>query len=478
MDKVLNTEFAKLIHSKIAGLSLSDDLYTRRIYSKDLWPRKLIEAREAELVDPWADLVAWPANIAEIVALVKLANESKIELFAYGAGSGVCGAIDSVKGPNAAKKIVVDLKKLDQIESIDEVSGIAKVQVGMIGQVLEETLNQKGFTLGHFPSSIYCSAFGGYLATRAAGQLSTYYGKIEDMVLGLEGVLPDGATFKTTVTPRMALGPDWNHIFLGSEGSLAFLTSAFVKVHRLPESRAFLSYVVASTAQALEGVRQWMQVGLRPAVVRIYDEDESKLLMGIKEGVKLIAVIEGEKDLVDFTLAKMKKMVSSDLGWHDLGEEPAQHWWSHRYDVSYRQQQIMSHRRMILDTFEVSTSWSNLNNLYLAVKKVADKFKKSSDQFLIILAHFSHFYHCGANIYFTFCGRAEDGKTLSFYDEVWDELLSTCIAQGAAISHHHGIGRLKAARLQEQQGVLHNYLRKIKNELDKNAIFNPKNLGL
>lgn len=476
----LVSSLAKEIHSLFPadGSFVSDSLYTRRTYSKDLWPRNLILAREAELPEPSIDVVVWPASVEALSKFLRVAYEKGWEVFPYGAGSGVCGGATPGR-PEGRSRVVVDLKRLDRIESIDAHSQIAKVQAGILGQVLEEDLNAKGFTLGHFPSSIYCSSFGGYLATRAAGQLSTYYGKIEDMVLAVEGVLPQGQVFSTTLAPRMAVGPDWNHLFLGSEGTLAFLTGAWVKVHKLAEQRRFLSYQVESTVAALDGVRQWVQEGLRPAVVRIYDEDESRMLMGLKEGVKLLAIVEGEPRLADFTAERMAQAALKwGASWKDLGEEPAQHWWAHRYDVSYRQQQIMSHRRMILDTFEVSTSWSGLPPLHQAVKAVAKEFGGKGEM-LVLLAHFSHFYHCGGNIYFTLCGRSpEEMPTAEFYDAVWDRLLQACEKQGAAVSHHHGIGRLKAEAHRRQRGVLFDLLKRMKDELDPKHLLNPENLGL
>lgn len=479
----VKTDLGKILVklSEINGKNLwevSDDVYTRRVYGRDLWPRNLIRDRESDDIrSPIADAVVWPLSKEALRAFVKLASEKEWELYPYGAGSGVCGGVTPTHS-QVRPRIVVDLKKLDKIEQIDDFSLVAKIQCGILGQVLEEDLNAKGYTMGHFPSSIYCSSFGGYLATRAAGQLSTYYGKMEDLVLSLEGIFMDGREFKTPLAPKMAVGPDWNQLFIGSEGTLAFLTAASVKIHRLPESRKFLSWIVSNLEEALNGVRQWMQAGLRPAVVRIYDADESRLLHSIKNGVKLVAVVEGDARFSDFTAQRMTEMVSSLESWTDTGTEPAEHWWAHRYDVSYRQQQIMSHRRMILDTFEVSSPWSVLPNLHREIKKVVEQFSGKNGM-LVILAHFSHFYHCGGNIYFTLCGRTpEELPTVEFYDQVWDALLAACLKAGGAVSHHHGVGRLKVKANIRQQGALHDILKKLKNELDPKHLLNPENMGL
>jgi alkyldihydroxyacetonephosphate synthase len=478
----VTSELGTKIVSNFNALRARDDLHTRRTYSRDLWPRNLILDREASDVElpakPSIDVVVWPETLEDLQEIVLFCNQHDYEIYPYGAGSGVCGALTVARSAQVARpRIVVDLKLMDKIEAIDDVSLIVKVQTGVIGQVLEERLNAKGFTLGHFPSSVYCSTLGGYLGTRAAGQFSTYYGKIEDMVMAIEGVLPTGEIFSTPMAPRMAVGVDWNQLMLGSEGTLGLFTSAHLKIHRLPEDRHFLSFHVRSTEAALEGVRIWLQAGLRPAVVRIYDEEESQMLHGMSEGVKLVCVVEGNQAVAKFTAEQMTETAKSFDGFKDTGPEPAEHWWSHRYDISYYQQQVMSHRRVILDTFEVACDWKTLMPLHVAVKAVSQEFKGQG--MLVLLAHFSHFYHTGGNIYFTLCGVSpKESPTVDFYDLVWDKLLSACEKQGAAISHHHGIGRLKAAAHIRQRGVFHEVFRKLKHELDPKNILNPSNMGL
>src|SRR5205823_9560740 len=106
---------------------------------------------------------------------------------------------------------------------------------GMIGQRLEELLGAAGATLGHFPSSIYCSSVGGWLAARSAGQLSSRYGKIEDMVLSVEAVDGTGAVLRTLDGP--SAGPDLTQILVGCEGTLAVITSARLRIWPKPKAR-------------------------------------------------------------------------------------------------------------------------------------------------------------------------------------------------------------------------------------------------
>jgi FAD/FMN-containing dehydrogenase len=145
--------------------------------SRDCWPRSLLWTKAAVAPHP-PDVVAWPADAEQVAAIVQLAAEQQVAVVPFGAGSGVCGGAVPVRGG-----IALDLKRLEGPLKIDLPARTVQVGAGMNGQRLEELLNAQGATLGHFPSSIYCSTVGGWLAARSAGQLSSRYGKIEDMVL-------------------------------------------------------------------------------------------------------------------------------------------------------------------------------------------------------------------------------------------------------------------------------------------------------
>ena len=124
--------------------------------------------------------------------------------------------------------------------------------------------------------SITCSTVGGWVAARGAGQLSGRYGKIEDMVLALEVVLPDGRLVRTPLAPKAATGPDWNQLFVGSEGVLGVVTSVVFRLARLPERRGFASFTFPTLADAFNGIREGLQAGTRPAAVRLYDPLEGE----------------------------------------------------------------------------------------------------------------------------------------------------------------------------------------------------------
>ncbi len=457
----------------------SQDPITLQTYSQDQWPRKLLELREdGPPKEPTVDLVLWPENTQQLSEIVRWASATNAALYPYGAGSGVCGA--TIPATDEARpRVVVDLKRMTRVRSIDRKSMAVWVEAGILGENLERHLNQEGLTLGHFPSSIYCSSLGGYLATRSAGQLSTKYGKIEDMVLMLECVLPDGTVSITSRAPRSAMGPDWTQLFLGAEGTLGFITAACLQVHPLPEKREMLSFEAKDVYVAMEFARAILQGGLRPSVIRIYDPLETSLTLksevlkasGFESGAAIVMTSEGRAGLAAAEAVEASRIAES-AGVRRIGPELAQHWWEHRYDVSYKQQLIMSHNRMILDTFELSATWERLEAVYRAVK--------SADVGMgMVLAHLSHFYHTGANIYFTLVSHAGfTGKSADQYDRIWNNVLEAAVGAGATLSHLHGVGALKREWIRREMKPWVGIFERVKRGFDPENRLNPDKMGL
>ncbi|HTE54805.1 MAG TPA: FAD-binding oxidoreductase [Kofleriaceae bacterium] len=236
-------------------------------YGRDMWPRALIGIRSGQLPPDRPHVVVWPESEREVAAIVRVAREMAVPIVPYGGGSGVCGGAVPILGG-----ITVDLKRMNELSSVDRDEMTCDVEAGMNGERFERELNRRGYTLGHFPSSIYCSTVGGWLACRAAGQMSTKYGKIEDRVAGLTVVTGRGDVIHTDGPVRAQRGPNWTQLVVGSEGTLGIITSARLRLSPTPELRVLRGFEVESVAHGVEAIRRVMQRGLRPAVVRLYDE--------------------------------------------------------------------------------------------------------------------------------------------------------------------------------------------------------------
>ena len=244
----------------------------RATYGRDMWPRLLLTIREGQPLPHAPDAVVWPETPEEVAAIVSVCRGLGVPVVPYGAGSGVCGGAVPVHGG-----VTIDVKRLDHFGGVDGEDFVCTAGAGINGEHLERALSRAGYTLGHFPSSIYCSTLGGWLAARSAGQLSTRYGKIEDMVTNVTMVTGRGDIIETARLGRAGAGPDWTQLVVGSEGTLGVITSAKLRVHPAPEARILRGFECRDLAQGLIGVRRMLQAGLRPAVVRLYDPFDSQI---------------------------------------------------------------------------------------------------------------------------------------------------------------------------------------------------------
>src|SRR5689334_13071991 len=236
-------------------------------YSRDMWPRLLFARRDGAQPAPLPYAVVWPESAREVATIVRAARAMGVPVIPYGGGSGVCGGVVPVRGG-----ITIDLKRMQALRAVRGDELIADVEAGLSGERFERELARRGYTFGNFPSSIYCSTVGGWLATRAAGQLSTKYGKVEDRIAGLTVVTGRGDVIETDGPNRAMRGPNWNQLLVGSEGTLGIICSARLRLSSAPQLRIYRGFEFEDVRAGVDAIRRVLQKGLRPAVVRLYDE--------------------------------------------------------------------------------------------------------------------------------------------------------------------------------------------------------------
>lgn len=490
----LNRDLLRELSNLIDG-RVSTSLPHRLAYMRDLWPLKLIEF-EGGHFECFPDAVVWVRSTEEVRNVLRFCSMNRIPVIPYGGGSGVCGGTVPVKGG-----LILDMKMMNRIRNLDETSLLVEVEAGMNGERLERWLERRGYTLGHFPSSIYCSCVGGWVATRSAGQCSTLYGKIEDMVVSLEFVTPSGDVVRTKRVPRSATGPDINQVITGSEGTLGVITSATFRIHPFPENRVFLSFFFENVHKGLTAVRKILREGVKPAVVRLYDPIDTLLATSLKKGkgggggildnflklalkapsllnrtvsamakkCLLVMIIEGKKRKT-FAEGDFAREVCLAEGGEDTGGVHAEEWISHRYSVSFGLSRIF-YSGLFADTMEVASTWDKIETLYEVMRTAIAKHA-------LVMAHFSHAYEEGCNIYFTFIAGGKDWKDKAErYRAIWKDAMDACIKVGGSISHHHGIGLLKKMYLLEEHGSGYNLFVAMKKFLDPHGIMNPGKIG-
>jgi len=511
-------------------------------YARDMWPRMLFAHREGTPPAHRPHAIVWPEHVREVVSVVKLAREYKLPIVPYGGGSGVCGGAVPIRGG-----ITIDTKRMQAVRAVHGDELICDVEAGLSGERFERELARRGYTFGHFPSSIYCSTVGGWLATRAAGQLSTKYGKVEDRCAGLTVVTGRGEIIETDGPNRALRGPNWSQLLLGSEGTLGIITSARLRVSPAPQLRVYRGFEVPDIATGIRAIRRVLQKGLRPAVVRLYDEldtlmnsfghhgDETETtteiraplppietgalpawpsppepshdglvdrLIGLAKGKglrttamhaalerssmvnKLFGAVErvarrGCRMVIGLEGSRIRTEVEAALTFHELesagakdkGEDPGWAWLRHRYAVSYRMSPVFRDGAFV-DTMEVASSWEQLPDLY-------DSVRAAIGRHAVVMAHFSHAYPDGCSIYFTFAGTAEHARDAErLYDAIWRDGLEATTRVGGTISHHHGVGLLKAPYMAGEHREAMAIFEAAKKSLDPDGILNPGKMGL
>jgi len=450
------------------GLLGREDLRTEEAellsHSRDAWFLAGIRFLRGEPpVLPGA--VAYPESTEEVSRLLKLCYLHGVPVVPYGGGTGVVGGALPCRGA-----LVVDLKKMNRLLEVREEDLLARVQAGMNGWRYEEELNRRGYTGGHIPQSLPSSTVGGWIAHRAAGQFSTRYGKIEDLVAGLEAVLPDGRIVRSRAVPRSATGPRLEQLMLGSEGTLGIVTEATLRIFPFPERRSFLSFLFRGVGEALEAARRILRRGFRPAVLRIYDEEEVGLYFhGVVEGgVLALFLLEGDRRMVEAEEEAVREECLGRGGrW--AGEEPVRHWLKTRFDVHLAQEVLRGGG--VVDTIEVAVLWSGAEELYRRVRESL----KEMEGMVHVSGHFSHFYPEGTCLYLTFAGFPSDPE--AFYWEAWERVMRLTLERGGTISHHHGVGLVRSRWMGEELGEFLSVLRELKRTLDPRNLLNPGKAG-
>lgn len=491
----LSKEFIDNLGRFLQPTQISSDFWERIENSLGQGYLELIQTRIAE-IPPIAELVVYPESHEDVVSVIQAANNYGIPLSTRGGGTSVTFGVSQI--PDGC--VVVNLTRMNRLLTVNHTSLFITAQTGISGPVLEQQLNDQGLTLGHFPQSFEYSCLGGWIATRGAGQNSTLYGKIEDMVMGLKVVTGSGTTLDIKFAPARATGPDFLHIFAGSEGAFGIITGATMRVWQVPPTRKFSGFFFRKFEDGIEAFRELIQAGFRPAILRLSDESETYFNMkaaslmhdppesrsffqqvglkilerrGFSEGQRCLSIMvfEGSSDLVSMIRKRAISCSKKHNGYH-LGASPGKQWYNTRFETPFLRDSIVDHG-ILLETFETVVPWDKLMTLYDAVQKAL------GSECPMIWTHGSHFYVNGANLYFTVLAPQEDGNEIEQFTRIRKKVLDTFLANGGTLSHHHGIGRSFSAWLPQEIGPVSMALLKVmKKNLDPNSIMNPGIFGL
>ncbi len=431
---------------------------------RDWWPLSMHWAL-AGLAPQVPAVVCTPASVDEVAAVLRVAARHTLPVTAAGGRSGVCGASVPLFGG-----ILLDLSGLQGVVGVDAVSGVVEVLAGTFGPQLEGALAPHGLSVGHFPQSFDIATVGGWVACRGAGQYSTRYGKIEDLVVGLEVVLADGTVVRTGGAPAAAVGPDLTQLFVGSEGTLGVITRVWLRAHPRPSHVRTAAYSFDAFVHGVEACRRIVQRGATPAVLRLYDAEETRRGHG-GDGTRcaLLVLDEGDPTIVDAVMAVVADECA-DAG--ALDADRVDHWLAHRNDTSALQ--ALTRRGFVVDTMEIAAPWAALGGIFDAARSALSAVPHAR----AATCHLSHSYADGACLYFTFAATPPPEEVEATYVALWDAGQRAVLAHGGNLSHHHGVGVNRGRFVREALGGGFTVLQALKAALDPTGILNPGKLGL
>lgn len=472
MNEFLFTQILTELEDAVGRENCSTRVVDKVAHSVDyFWLSRMWADRGREM--PQGDFIVSPKNAQEVSKVLKIANYYKIPVTTWGGGGGTQGGAIPVCGG-----IVIDTKRMNEIFDFNEKGMYIECGAGAIYKHIEWAANERGYSTMHFPSSLTCSTVGGFLAHRGIGVVSTKYGKIDDMVLQMEVVLPNGDIIYTSSAPKHAAGPDLNQIFIGSEGTLGIITKAQIRIYVQPEVRRFRGFLFKDMSAAFAASRELLQI-FKPSVMRLYDEAETasliKKIVGVsKPGAFMNIAYEGKKELVDVE-EKILLDTFAKYGAEDLGSEYGEKWWDEKITFFYPGH--MMDLPQMFGTMDTIAPYDKIEKIYWAMKKAIEtKFPN-----IRFIAHFSHWYEWGCMIYDRFiCDNPPQDpiEAMRLHNEVWTTGVRTAIANGGVVNDHHGVGIKLGRLMKEQYGPAMQVFEGLKKSLDPNGIMNPFKLGL
>jgi alkyldihydroxyacetonephosphate synthase len=435
----------------------------------------LLRIRAGEASDA-PDAVVLPGDHDEVLAVLRACAARRIAVVPFGGGTSVVGGL-APEGVDAF--VALDLRRMDALVSVDEVSRTAVLQPGILAPRAEELLGERGYTLGHFPQSFEWASIGGFAAARSSGQASAGYGRFDDMVVGLTVATPEG-TLELGRAPKSAAGPDLRQLVLGSEGAFGVITSVTVRIRPVPPERAYEGWRFASFADGTAALRRLAQDGPLPVVLRLSDETETMIgladpaaIGGGSAAAGCLAVLgyEGTAEEIAGRRAGTAAVLR-EAGGEPLGDGPGEKWRHGRFSAPYLRDALLD-VGAFAETLETAAFWSDIPDLYEAVRCALIGALSGAGTPPLVMCHISHVYPAGASLYFTVVS-AQGDDPVAHWDGAKRAASDAIIGAGGTISHHHGVGTDHRDWYAREIGPLGaGILRAVKDRLDPAGILNP-----
>lgn len=444
------------------------------------------------------DTVVFPLSHEQVVQVVQAATENDVVVIPYGGGTSVSGSASCPE--NEQRSIaLLDTSQMNRMLWIDKENLVACFESGIIGQDLERELRKLGFTMGHEPDSFEFSSLGGWVATRASGMKKNLYGNIEDIVVKVKMVTAKGVLERSVAVPRISCGPDFNHIIMGSEGTLGVVTEVLVKIRPLPEVKKYGSLVFPNFGSGVRCLREVAKQRLQPASIRLIDNEQfvfgqalkpaggvlsslsSALQRAYITGVKgmdmekiAIVTLVFEGTAKDVKIHEQKIFaIAAKHGGFSAGSTNGEKGYILTFVIAYIRDLALEYN-VVAESFETSVAWDRCETLCTNVKKrISKECAKYNIKHYLVSCRVTQSYDAGACVYFYF-GFNHTGfpDPVIIYETIENHARDEILSSGGSISHHHGVGKIRARwypKTVSEVGV--SLYRATKQELDPKNIF-------
>jgi alkyldihydroxyacetonephosphate synthase len=440
------------------GLPLDDGDHARSLHAHGSSYGDVVRAFRGEF--PHApDAVASPRTEEELARVLAWCEQESLAVTPFGGGTSVVGGADPIPGPSHAGAVSLDLGGLDRVLEVDPVSRAARVQAGASGPRLEEQLGAHELTMRFYPQSFQHSTLGGWIATRAAGHFATGPTHVDDLIESVRAVTVAGDVWESRRLPASGAGPSPDRMLLGSEGTLAVITEAWVRVHPRDADRRGASMTFPSFAAGCEAVRAIVQSGLRPANCRLVSAAEAALTFA---GDADLLVLGFEQDIAGFDAAAA--LCAAHGGQPREGGSGS--WRESFLRAPYLRDTFVA-MGVLSETFETAITWERLPALIETVEGALEGVGS-------VTCRLTHAYPDGAAPYFTVLAPAERGDEVAQWAAIKAVASDAVLAAGGTITHHHAVGRDHRRWYDAQRPEpFAAAWRAAKSALDPHAILNP-----
>lgn len=433
---------------------------------------------------PLPTAIVYPNCTEDVKKILEFCNEHSINVIPRSGKTATEGGLENWK----EQALVVDGSRMNKIIKVDTYNMQATVQCGVKLQDLEDEVRKLGYTTGHSPQSKPIAQYGGLVSTRSIGQFSTLYGGIEDMVVGLECVFPDGHISRIKNVSRRAGGPDIRHIAIGNEGTLCYITEVTVKLFKhYPENNEFHGYLVKDVDTGIKILREVMSNGYRPSVARVYSEEDAAqhFYHFYNNKCVLILMAEGPKGIVKATSEGIKEAVEkfNEGIIERVDDTLIENWFNHlnwsEKDIEDEIQGMIENDSHAGFTTEISSDWEHITQIYYNVmNRVKNEFDRAQD-LTMLGGHSSHSYINGTNMYFVYnyninCAPEDEMKI--YHHPIQRIIVEETLKLGGSMCHHHGIGKYRNEWTNEEHGTALYMLEKLKEAFDPNDVMNYGNI--